>query len=90
MDASIQEIESALTALGRPSPWGPDLKVSDDFLDPLFKKFFERLKLPNLMRKTDYHVLASHVPEAAIDAETSEKLDAIAAVASRAEQRRQR
>ncbi|MEW6269502.1 MAG: AAA family ATPase [Thermodesulfobacteriota bacterium] len=84
METAIQEIESALAALGRPAPWGPDLKVSDEFLDPLFKNFFERLKLPNLMRKTDYHVLASHVPADGIDAEIEEKLDAIVAVGNRA------
>jgi hypothetical protein len=33
---------------------GPDIKASDDFLDPLFRKFYEKLGLLNLMRKTDY------------------------------------
>ena len=39
MQETIQEIESALAALGKPSPWEPDIKASDDFLDPLFQKF---------------------------------------------------
>lgn len=78
------EIEAALASLGRPSPWGPDIKASDEFLDPLFKKFYEKLGLPNLMSKTDYHTLAPFAPADALDAEVREKLDAISEVAGRA------
>lgn len=84
---SIAEIEAALTSLGRPSPWGPDIKASDDFLDPLFKKFYEKLHLPNLMRKTDFHTLAPYVQRHDIAAEVAEKLDLIAATASYAKPR---
>jgi energy-coupling factor transporter ATP-binding protein EcfA2 len=87
MEESIREIEAALEALGKPSPWGPDLKASDDFLDPLFRKFYEKLRLPNLMRKTDYHALAPYVPAGAIDDEVREKLDLIAQIAGRARPR---
>jgi len=83
MEAAIDEIVAALNALGKPDPWGPDLKVSEDFLDPLFKRFYDTLKLPNLMRKTDYHTLAPFVEVNALDAEVSEKLDAIVMVARR-------
>jgi hypothetical protein len=88
MEQAIDEIESALRALGKPSPWGADLKASDDFLDPLFKKFYEKLNLPNLMGKTGYHTIAPFVPAANIDAEVREKLDAIAEAASLAKPRR--
>jgi ABC-type taurine transport system ATPase subunit len=84
MERAIPEITSALAALGKPDPWGPDIKASDEFLDPLFQRFYKELKLPNLMRKTDYHTLAPHVPPEAIDPEIREKLDAIAQVAGRA------
>lgn len=87
MDESIRGIEGALVALSKPSPWGPDIKASDDFLNPLFKTFYERLGLPNLMRKTDYHTLAPHVPETAIDAEVREKLDLIRQIAQQAKPR---
>lgn len=89
MDESIAEIEAALAALSRPSPWGPDIKASDDFLDPLFKRFYERLGLPNLMRKTDYHALAPFVPADALDGEIREKLDLIAETAAQARPRRE-
>lgn len=88
MEETIQEIESALAALGKPSPWGSDLKASDDFLDPLFRKFYQKLGLPNLMRKTDYHTLAPFVPAAAIDNEIREVLDAIVQTVNQARPRR--
>lgn len=88
MEETIQEIESALAALGKPSPWGSDLKASDDFLDPLFRKFYQKLGLPNLMRKTDYHTLAPFVPAAAVDNEIREVLDAIVQTANQARPRR--
>jgi len=64
--------------------WWLDTKVSDEFLDVLFESFFQKLNLPNLMRKTDYHVLARHVPRASIDPEVSEVLDMIVEVADHA------
>ncbi|MBI4493237.1 MAG: AAA family ATPase [Chloroflexi bacterium] len=88
MEESIAEIETALLALGKPSPWGPDLKASDEFLDPLFRRFYERVGVPNLMRKTDYHTLAPFVPGEALDQEIREKLDLIAQTAARARPRR--
>jgi ABC-type branched-subunit amino acid transport system ATPase component len=77
MGECIEEITAALQTLGRPSPWSDDVKASDDFLDPLFERFFQKLSLPNLLRKTDYHVLASLVPADQISPEVSAKLDAI-------------
>ena len=84
MVAAITEIEAALSALGKSSPWSADIKASDDFLDPLFRKFYEKRGLPDLMRKTSFHVLAPFVPIASLDAEIVEKLDLIVETASRA------
>ncbi|GAB4177301.1 MAG: ATP-binding protein [Rhodocyclaceae bacterium] len=88
MQTAIGKIRSALAELGKPAPDSPDLKASDDFLDPLFKRFYEALKLPDLMRKTDYHTLAPYVSADALAPEVREKLDAIAEVAGRARPRR--
>lgn len=87
MEEALGEITAALAALGKGDPWGPDLKVSDEFLGPLFQKFYAKLKLPNLMRKTDYHTLAPFVEPGLIDDEVREKLDAIAQVAMKARPR---
>lgn len=34
MSQSIQEVSQALRTLGKPDPWSPDIKASDDFLEP--------------------------------------------------------
>jgi ABC-type taurine transport system ATPase subunit len=88
MEEAITEITAALAALGKPDPWNGDIKASDEFLDPLFKKFYEKLSLPNLMRKTDYHTLAPFVAEDDLAAEVRQTLDEIAAVAATAHPRR--
>jgi ABC-type taurine transport system ATPase subunit len=84
MEESIAVIEKAMETLGKGSPWSPDTKVSDDFLDPLFAAFFKRLGLPNLMRKSDYHVLARYLSMKDTDPEISEVLDLIVQVANQA------
>ena len=85
MDESVTEIEQALMKLDRGSPWDAEVKVSDDFLNPLFSTYFKKLHLPNLMEKKSFYVLADYVPEREIDPEISEKLDEIAHVANAVE-----
>ncbi|MDE0514070.1 MAG: hypothetical protein OXI88_20075 [Gammaproteobacteria bacterium] len=60
------------------------MKVSDEFLAPLFKIYFKKISLPNLMSKKSFYELANYVPEDEIAPEISEKLDAIVAVAESA------
>jgi len=67
--------------------WWSNVKATDEFLDPLFERFFREIGLPNLMRKTDYHVLARYVLPEDIDPEIREKLDAIVQVAEKARPR---
>ena len=82
MGSAVGEVEAAMNTLGRGSPWSPDTKVSDDFLTPLFRAYFQKLDLPNLMNKKDFYELATYVPDDEIDEEVSRKLDAIASVAA--------
>jgi hypothetical protein len=84
MERAIDEIQAALASLGKSDPWSADIKASDEFLDPLFKKFYAALGLPNLMTKTDYHTLAPYVAEGDVDPEVREKRDAILDVSRRA------
>ncbi|MDI6809087.1 MAG: AAA family ATPase [Candidatus Eisenbacteria bacterium] len=81
MRESIREVELALGTLGKGSPWDTNTKVSDDFLTPLFAKYFGKLGLPNIMEKKNFHDLARIVPKDKIDPEIYEKLDAIVRVA---------
>lgn len=87
MREAIADVTIALKTLNKPDPWSPDIKASDEFLEPLFKKFFETLRLPLQMRKSEYHVLASLMSRDNIDHEVEEKLAAIVAVAQRAKPR---
>jgi ABC-type lipoprotein export system ATPase subunit len=87
MASVIEEIRKAMQTLGKGEPWSPNTKVTDDFLDPLFKEYFRRLDLPNLLRKSDYHLLARLVPADSCDPEVTEKLDAIVSVARTAKPR---
>ena len=84
MTQAIQEVRKALATLDRPDAFSADVKASDEFMEPLFRAFFKKLKLPNLMQKSDYHVLARLVPRELIPDEVGQKLDAIVEVAGRA------
>lgn len=84
MRQSIDDVAAALKVLGRTDPFGPDIKASDDFLGPVFRTYFEKLGIRNLMQKTDYHSLAHLVPMEQIDPEIGVKLDRIVAISNRA------
>ena len=84
MEERITEIENARATLRQESPWSPDIKVTDDFLDGLFETFFEKLEMPNLMQKTNYHTLVQYVPVDQIDPEVTQVLDSILEVAEQA------
>ncbi|MDQ7063834.1 MAG: AAA family ATPase [candidate division KSB1 bacterium] len=77
LNSIINEIENALQTLGKPSPWSGDLKVTDEFLDRLFEIFFRKQSLPNLMPKTNYHILADYILPHEIDDEVKSVLDMI-------------
>jgi len=87
LESAIAELTKALTVTGKGSPWGPDFKVTDDFLDPLFANYFERLGTPQRVFKRDYHQLADSIPIDQLDAEITDVLDCLAAVAAQAKPR---
>ncbi len=86
MREAIAEV-TKLLEIDELDPWSPDVKASDLVLDRVFKLFFKKLALPLQLRKSDYHILASLVPKEELDAEITEKLDAIVAVAKKAKPR---
>ncbi|MGV8081821.1 MAG: AAA family ATPase [Syntrophales bacterium] len=81
MEEAITELENALLNLGRPSPWSDDTKVSDDFLEPLFKNYSKKLGIPLCLRKRQYSNLVFLMSPGEIDPEVSEKLEIIASIA---------
>ncbi len=88
MRTCIAELENALRVTNKPPPWSPDIKVTDDFLDPLFKNFYERIGLTQLLFKRNYHILADLIEPgelaADIRTEVEQKLAAIVAVSRKA------
>lgn len=86
MEEAIAQVEGALRTLGK-DPWGVDIKASDEFLKPLFERFYEMRRLPNLMDKADYHDLVNFVPVDSIDSEVRRVLDDVVEVAGRAKPR---
>jgi len=58
MKSSIGEIAAALKTLNKPDPWSADVMATDDFLDPLFKTFSEKLGITLVLRKNAYYKLA--------------------------------
>ncbi len=84
MEKKIEEIEKARETLAQESPWSPDIKVTDDFLDRLFETVFAELEIPNLMQKTNYHTLVRYLPPEQIDPEVVDVLDSILEVANKA------
>ncbi|MEW5946708.1 MAG: AAA family ATPase [bacterium] len=84
MHESVQELVKAYKTARKGSPWDSDFKASDDFLTPLFENYYQKLGLPNMMAKKNFHELARFVPKEKINPEVREKLDAIVEVAKRA------
>lgn len=84
LDGAIDELVAALRVTNQPDPWGPDIKVTDQFLDPLFKNYYERLGTPQKVFKRDYHGLADVIPLEQLEPEITEVLDAIWQVAQNA------
>lgn len=84
LEECLVALINALRVTNRPDPWGPDIKVTDEFLDPLFIRFYEQLGTPQRIFKRDYHVLADSIPLDQIAPEVSEVLDDILEVAKQA------
>jgi len=81
MEESIVEVEKALSILDKGSPWDGEMKVSDDFLPQVFKKYYKKLGLPNIMSKSNYHKLVRYISTELIDSEISDKLKKIVEIA---------
>jgi len=81
MRRCLEDLVPRVALRDRNDPWWREVKATDDFLDRVFEMYFRELKLPNLMRKTDYHALVGFVPRTLVDEEVVRKLDLIEEVA---------
>ncbi|MCI0733419.1 MAG: AAA family ATPase, partial [Methylococcaceae bacterium] len=71
MQDAIAEVAKALMTLQKPDPWSAEIKATDEFLNPVFRRFFANRGLPLQLRKSEYHVLAGLVPKERLDLEIS-------------------
>jgi hypothetical protein len=83
MEECLEDLIPRAALRDSSDPWWMDTKASD-FLDRLYRTFFKKIGIPNLMNKSDFHVLARHVPKELIDPEVSQVLDAIFELAAMA------
>jgi len=81
-EKALNEFLKAFRIMNPSDPWGPDLKVTDEFLDPFMRNFYDNLGTPQRIFKRDYHRLATHVELEKIDTEVTEKLDLLLEVAA--------
>ena len=79
MKKAILEVRTAASVL-RPglAPDSKDAKVSEDFLEPVFERFFRSLGQSDRMPKRRFHELVPYIPDADLDSELKEKLDLVA------------
>jgi hypothetical protein len=77
MQECIEDFVPRAAYRDRSDVWWINNKMSDDFLDRLFETYFQKLGIPNLMHKTDYHELARFVPRDLIAYEVEQVLSAI-------------
>jgi energy-coupling factor transporter ATP-binding protein EcfA2 len=82
MQTLVQDRYPAIALRNRQDIWWANTKASDDVLEPIFEEFFKTLTMTNVMRKTNFHILADFVPLYWIDPEITEKLDIILKVAT--------
>lgn len=85
MGEAVRETLGALRMLGKADPFGGGLRVSEEFLPPLFDAYRRATGGEGrTLTKATYHELADFLPDGAIDPEIGGKLDAIADVAEAA------
>jgi ABC-type taurine transport system ATPase subunit len=82
MGEAIRDLVPPVALRDRNDRWWLDTKASDDFLDRLFPAYYATLGLPDLMRKSDYHQLARHVPADLVSDDVISVLDDLHKVAS--------
>jgi predicted ATPase len=88
MQRLIEQYIPPIALNDRSNSWWKKTKMSDDFLDGLIAAYFQALNLPNILRKSDYHVLARYIEVGSIDPEVKAKLDSIEDSARSGEQAR--
>ena len=86
MPQAIDEIVAALQLVNQGTPWDGNMKVSEQFIDPLLKRFDEKTGGTGILSKADYHFLIEYIEPEEIDPEVTSVLDHIAEIAAETSQ----
>ena len=81
MTAAIGQIEEGSRLLKR-DPWSHDIKISEQTASVIFELYFEKLNIPNVMLKGNFHELVEFLDVDEVADEVKEVLGKIAAVGS--------
>ena len=84
MKDAVSEVENARRILGQTSPWDGGTKVSEDFLAPVFRTFYDKTGMSSAVAKSDFHFLVGYIDAAEIDPEVVSVLNLIVDMASQA------
>lgn len=84
MNLAYEEVIKALKTFGKDTQLPNDLKVSDDFMEPLFRIYSQKMNIPLILRKSEFYKLVKYIPKNNFDKEIIEKLDLIFKVAQKA------
>lgn len=76
MEMAVEKVSEAMITLGK-KPWSDDLKVSDEFINVVFKEFCLSLNIPLILRKNEYYKLIDYIEPDEIDDEITMKLEKI-------------
>jgi len=77
MRKTINDLTVPLYLQDLNNEWWSKAKLSDDWMDVIFKEFYKRVGLPQDFYKRDYYQLIKLMKPEEIDSEIIEKLDAI-------------
>ncbi len=83
MEEAIRKVREAVSLL-RPGtdPALSRVKAGNEYLEPVFRAYFDRLGEKNRMGKNRFHELVPHIPDGDMDPEVGDKLDFITAAAN--------
>ncbi len=84
MSEAIDEIVAALQLVNQGTPWDGNMKVSEQFIEPLLKRFDEKAGGGGMVTKSDFHFLVNYIEPEEINPEVTSVLDAIVEVADSA------
>ena len=62
MDTAFEEVHKALKTFGKDNLLPDELKVSDEFIEPLFRIYSEKMGIPLTLRKSDFYKLIKYIP----------------------------